>query len=196
MTLAELMVAVAIGAVVIIGITTFERDILFNNVTVNGTYSTLQSAEIIMRTMAQELRSISPGNDGSYPIVTAGTSTITFFTNQNTSGVKQRIRYFLAKTTLMKGILTPTGSPLTYNSANEIVTPVAFNVRNVTATSSIFSYYDGTYVGTSSPLVQPVAVAAVRLIRVTLTLDLDPNRAPAPETFTTAATLRNVKDNL
>jgi prepilin-type N-terminal cleavage/methylation domain-containing protein len=193
-TLLETLVAMSIGVIVLIAVGTFAREIFYDNSIQSGSFSTAQDARTIVTTMVQELRSASPGSDGSYPIVTAGTSTITFFSDINGDGTKERVRYFLATTTLKKGVITPTGSPLGY-TGSEIITTLAYNVRNVGSTS-IFNYYDGTYTGTSSPLTQPVAVTAVRLVQINLILDADPNRSPAPRTYTSDATLRNLKDNL
>jgi prepilin-type N-terminal cleavage/methylation domain-containing protein len=193
-TLIETLVAMSIGVILMIAVGTFARDIFYTNSIQSGLFSTAQDARTIVTTMVKELRSASPGSDGSYPIVTAGTSTIIFFSDINGDGTKERVRYFLATTTLKKGVIEPTGSPLGY-TGNEVITTLAYNVRN-TASTSIFSYYDGTYTGSSSPLTQPVSVTAVRLVQISLILDSDPNRSPAPRTYTSSATLRNLKDNL
>ena len=194
-TLVETLVAMSISIIVMIAIGTFARDIFYTNSVQSGLFSTAQDSRAIIRTMTNELRSTSPGSDGSYPIVTAGTTTLTFFSDIYGNGIKERVRYFLATTTLEKGVVVPTGSPLSYNLSNESITALAYNVRNGSSTP-IFNYYDGTFTGTSSPLTQPVSVNAIRLVQVSLTLDSDPNRSPLPRTYTTDVTLRNLKDNL
>ena len=193
-TLIETLVAMSIGVIIMIAIGTFARNIFFNNSVQSGSFSTAQDARNITRTMVSELRGASPGSDGSYPIVAAGTSTITFFSDINGDGLKEKIRYYLATTTLKKGVITPTGSPLAY-TGSEVTSILAYNVRN-TASTSILNYYDDNFTGTSSPLTQPVDVSTVRLVQVNLILDADPNRSPLPRTYTSAATLRNLKDNL
>jgi prepilin-type N-terminal cleavage/methylation domain-containing protein len=196
-TLFETLVAMSIGVVLLLAVGQFARDIFYDNSAQSGLFSTAQDARTIVNTMVKELRSASPGSDGSYPIVTAATSTMTFFSDINGDGTKERVRYFLATTTpptLKKGVITPTGSPLGYTGA-EVITTLAYNVRN-TGSTSIFNYYDGTFTGTSSPLTQPVSVSAVRLVQINLILDSDPNRSPNPRTYTSDATLRNLKDNL
>ena len=194
-TLVETLVAMSISIIVMIAIGTFARDIFYTNSVQSGLFSTAQDSRAIIRTMTNELRSTSPGSDGSYPIVTAGTTTLTFFSDIYGNGIKERVRYFLATTTLEKGVVVPTGSPLSYTLSNESITALAYNVRNGSSTP-IFNYYDGTFTGTSSPLTQPVSVNAIRLVQVSLTLDSDPNRSPLPRTYTTDVTLRNLKDNL
>jgi hypothetical protein len=50
--------------------------------------------------------------------------------------------------------------------------------------------------GTSSPLTQPVITTNVRLIKINLMIDVDPNRAPVIKTYTSQVSIRNLKDNL
>jgi hypothetical protein len=95
---------------------------------------------------------------------------------------------------LKKGVTTPSGSPLSYSSA-EVTTTVVHSVRNATSTP-IFEYFDSSYDGTSAPLSSPVAISVVRLIRVTIVVDTDPNRPFRAKTVTTQVSLRNIKDNL
>ena len=194
-TLIETLVAVGISVLVFMAMSTFFRDTLLTNSMSSGLFSTAQDSRSIIRTMVAELRSASTGSDGSYPILTAATNTIVFFSDINGDGSKERVRYFISTTTLQKGVTTPKGSPLSYNGSTEVITTLAYNVRN-NSSSPIFSYYDGTYTGTSSPLTQPVNVSAVRLVQISLILDQDPNRSPTPRTYTTTVTLRNLKDNL
>lgn len=194
-TLVEMLVSVAISILVIGAITLFARNTFYDNSVQSGSLSTVQSAEEIIRNMVSALRSTSPGSDGSYPIVTTATNTLVFFSDIDGNGIKERIRYFLATTTLQEGITVPTGSPLSYNLSNEQISTLAVGVRN-TGSTPIFNYFDDTYSGTSSPLTQPVTVSVVRLVQINLLLDQDPNRSPAPRTYTSDVTLRNLKDNL
>ena len=88
-------------------------------------------------------------------------------------------------------MIIPSGSPLAY-TATETITTLLSNVTN----ASIFSYYNSSYDGTTAALTTPIDVSAVRLVKITATIDDDPARPPAPTTFTTQISLRNVKDNL
>ncbi len=195
-TLVETLVVALIFLLIMMGVTSFERDTFYDNSIQNGSFSTVQSAEEILRTMVTQLRSASEGSDGSYPILTAASTTLTFFTDINGDGIKERVRYFLSSTTLEEGIMEPKGTPLSYNNATETISYIAYNVRNLASSTNVFDYYDDTYNGTSSPLTQPVSVSAVRLVKITLILDLNPNVSPGPRTYTTQVSLRNLKDNL
>jgi hypothetical protein len=109
--------------------------------------------------------------------------------------LKEQVRYFLQGRDFKKGVIKPTGSPLVYNQGVEQITTLVKDVSNATSTP-IFEYFDSSYTGTSSPLATPVQVTKVRLVRINIKIEKDPNRAPAPITVTSQVFLRNLKDNL
>lgn len=193
--LIELLVTVGILGFMIIAVGAFEASVLFNNKYVGSTLSSAQDARTILRTIVKELRSSAPGNNGAYPIAQTATSSVTFFSDSDGDGLKEQIRYFLSGSTLKRGSIVPTGSPLTYVSVNEKISILASNIKNEPSTA-LFEYYDDSYTGTSSSLAQPVTVTSVHLVKIILTIDDDPNSIPIPRTFTSQVTLRNLKDNL
>jgi prepilin-type N-terminal cleavage/methylation domain-containing protein len=194
-TLIEILVVTLIFTIIIIALTEFERDIFYLNTVQSGSLSSATDAQSILNTMVKEIRAASQGADGSYPIVTAGTSTLTFFSDIYENGVQEKVMYFISSTTLKKAVFVPTGAPLSYPTATTTTIILASNVRNATSTN-IFDYFDSTYTGTSSPLVQPVTVSAIRLVRITLVLDTYTNRPMAPVTYTSQVSIRNLKNNL
>lgn len=153
-----------------------------------------QDAESILKTMVKELRSARQGADGSYAILSTGTSSISFFSDAGGDGTVDEITYYLATSTLKRGVISPSGSPATYNPAQQ-KTSILINALPAT-TSPIFEYYDESYTGTSSALAQPVSPNAVRLVKISVTIDADPRHSPLPITYTSEASLRNLKDNL
>lgn len=195
MTLVELVIVIGILGIIMVAVASFQTNILTNNRYSFDSLSSAQDARAILRTIVRELRSTSPGNNGSYAISTAATSTIVFYSDTNGDGIKEQIRYFIATTTLKKGVIIPTGSPLVYNTNNENITILAYNVRNSTS-SPLFEYFNENYSGTGSPLTQPVVVTSISLIKISLLIDSNPNKAPALRTYTSQVNLRNLKDNL
>jgi prepilin-type N-terminal cleavage/methylation domain-containing protein len=194
-SLVEIVVVVGIFGIITVAISTFQVGIFKNNKIAQDSLSSAQDARSILGMMVRELRSASPGNDGSFTIAQAATNTIVFYSDTDGDGLKEKIRYFLATTTLKKGSIKPTGSPLSYSIANEKQSFLAYNIRNSTSTP-LFEYFDTNYTGTSSPLTQPVSTTLVRLVKINLVIDLDPNRAPMIRSFTSQVNLRNLKDNL
>jgi prepilin-type N-terminal cleavage/methylation domain-containing protein len=193
-TIAELMISIAILGVLAYTISIFQRDIFSLNFSAQNNLSAQLDARHVLRQMVSELREASPSSLGAYPISTAGTSTLIFYSDVNNDGLKDKIRYFLTGSTLKRAIVVPTGSPLTYNDANEKLTSVVSNIVNGTSTP-IFTYYDSSYTGTTSPLSQPVTVSSIRLVQIKAIIDKDSRKSPSSITVLTDVTLRNLKDN-
>lgn len=194
-TLVETLVALAILTIIFLVVSRFQLNILGFNKTSYDSLQSSQDARSILRVIVAELRSAQPSNNGAYPLVNAATSSITFYSDSDNDGLKEQIRYYLATTTLKKGVIVPTGSPLAYNPAQEKTSFLAYNIKNGTSTA-LFQYFDNTYTGTTSPLAQPVNVSNVRLVKINLTIDADPNKSPIPREYSSQVMLRNLKDNL
>lgn len=198
-TLAEIVVVVGILGLIMIGISNFQKNVLINNKYAQDSISSAQDARNILKVMVKELRTASPSNNGAYAIAQAATNTLTFFSDTDGDGLKEQIRYYISTTTnpmtLRKGSIKPTGSPSVYSSTNEIFSTLAYNIKNGTSTA-LFQYYDDGYAGTSSPMTIPVTVTDIRLVKINLMIDADPNRSPIPRLYTSQVSFRNLKDNL
>jgi hypothetical protein len=192
--LAELLVSVGIIVLIVLAIGNFNADIFFLNSVVDSSLKAQLDARRVLRTIIAELRSVSPSSLGAYPITTSATNTLIFYSNIDSDQNKERLRYFQQGSELKRGVLEPTGSPLVYNPVNEQVETLIHDL--ISTTTPIFDYFTQNYTGTSSPLTPPVDPLLVRLIRVTFTIDEDPNRPPSAITVTSQGTLRNLKDNL
>jgi type II secretory pathway component PulJ len=195
MTLVETMIALGIFAAIIVAVGAMQVSLFTNQKVVSGSLQTAQDAQVILKTMLTELRSAAPGMNGAYPIVAAGTSSVIFFSDANTDGQTEQITYRLTGTTIYRSVIHPTGIPATYSGANQSTSTILTNVRNATSTA-LFQYFDQNYTGTSTPLVHPVTTSSVRLIQVSVTLDVNPTLSPIPRTYTVQAGLRNLKTNL
>lgn len=139
-----------------------------------------------------ELRSAKYSDVGGYPLAQASSTQIIFYSNIDTDVAVEKVRYFLATTTLKKGITKSAGNPLTYTTTTESVSTLVENVR---ATTTIFRFYDQNYTGSSTPMTQPVSTSDVRLVEVILTLDRDITKSPVPIVIQAKTTLRNLKSN-
>jgi prepilin-type N-terminal cleavage/methylation domain-containing protein len=195
MTLIEIIVVIGIFGIISIAISSFQRNIFVFNKFSADSLTNIQDAQTIVRTMVKELRAASSGNNGAFAISQAATNTITFFSDTDSDGLKEQIRYFIASSTLIKGSIKPSGLPLTYNPVNENTYTLAYNVKNSTSTP-LFEYFDSNYMGTSTPLAYPLTVTNIHLVKIILLLDSDPNRSPPVRMYTSQVNIRNLKDNL
>ena len=194
-TLVELVVSVAIMILITISVTNFQRDIFFLNNSLQSSLNAQLDARHLVKVMVAELRKSTQSANGAYPIELASTTGVTFYSDVNNNGIIDKVRYFLSGDTIKKGVIVPTGNPLTYNSGNEVLTTLINSVIS-SSTVPLFEYYPSTFAGTSSPLVQPVNISSVRLIKVTVIIDNNPLHSPAPLIVTSSVSIRNLKDNL
>lgn len=191
-TLVEILFSISVFILIMLALTLLGRNIFIYNSFISTGLSDIDAGRKAIKTMTAEIRTASAANTGAYAISQATGTTFTFYSDIYDNGLKERVRYFLNGSLLQKGVTIPTGSPLAYDLATEKVTTLLSNVTNTT----VFNYYDKNYDGTSTALAFPVDVSAVRLIKINITVDKDPNRPPAPTIFSTQISLRNLKDNL
>jgi prepilin-type N-terminal cleavage/methylation domain-containing protein len=194
-TLAETLVAVAIFVAVMTAVWALQVSIYSNQRTVSGSLQTAQDAETILKTMLTELRAAAPGGNGAYTISSAATNTISFFSDPDDDGQTEKLTYSLFGNNLYRAIIQPSGPPIVYNPGSQTTTTLMTNVRNGTSTP-VFQYFDQNYTGTSSPLTLPINISSVRLVGITISLDINTNLAPAVRTYSTVVNLRNLKTNL
>jgi len=192
--LAEIIVAVAIFSLIIGLVALFQSDIFSLNRILQVGLQNQAEAKKVVRPFANEVRSAVPSNLGAYPIAEVGTTTFTFYSDIDGDGLRERVRYFRDENDFKKGVIKPGGQPLEYDEDNEEIAEVVHDVM----IQDIFFYYDSSYDGTASstPLEYPIAPSDVRLVKVLLVIDNDPNNPPAPIEITTQVSIRNLKDNL
>jgi len=196
MTLVELLVVLALFAVVMGAVYTFEVNTFSYNRTISNSFQTTVSAQTIMKKMLVEIREAAPGANGSFPVVYAGSTTLSFFSDPDNNGVEEQVTYNLIGTTLYKVVINPTGTPATYSVANQSTTTLMVNVRNGTS-MPVFQYFDANYSGTSTPLTQPVTTTSVHLIKINLMLTTaSTSKTVSTVTYSEQASVRNLKTNL
>ena len=193
LTLLEVIVSIFIFTMIGMAIWSFQKDIFSLNDFLSNDLTIQQESRKTFKQISEEIRSISPSSAGTYPILEATSTSFIFYSDINNDGLKEQIHYFLDKNTLKKGIIVPSGNPLVYNSANKIIKKV---IQNVVIGDPIFEYYDASYDGTTPALSAPVNIISIRLIKINITADKDPNRPSSPFTMTTQISMRNLKDNL
>jgi len=193
-TAIEILVSIFILTLIGLAVSSFAKDIFSLNRITSDSLTAQDETRRALKTMSAEIRTASPSSLGAYALAQTATSSFTFYSNIDDDSLKERVRYFLDGTTLKKGIIKPSDVPLIYNPANEVVSELTHGVAN--ATTSIFSYYDKNYDGTTQALTEPIDIATVRLVKITIVIDKNPQTPPGPITLTTQISIRNLKDNL
>jgi hypothetical protein len=162
----------------------------------SGLLSGSDQARKLSFQLVSELRNASSSNTGAFALEQAGDQQLVFYSDLNNDGVVERIRYYLSSGKMLKGVVTPTGSPLAYNLGSEVVTTIQNDVAN--AAVPLFYYYDGSYNGVSgAALAQPVNLNAVRFVQLNLRVY---QKAGVTNTnyytVTASGAIRTLKDNL
>ncbi len=133
----------------------------------------------VSRTVA-ELRKVRQADNGDYPIESGDDFDIKVYIDIDGDGATERVHYYLQGTSLYEGVSEPIpGLPVTYPVGDDTVKVLANSIIN-SSTDPVFSYYNNDYPSdtVNNPLATPVNVADVRMIKIRLMVNIDPNRAP------------------
>ena len=191
-TFIEVVIVIAIFAVIFTVIASFGQNTSLLSNLINKSLEIEQDLRQTFQVLITEIRSMGPSSLGAYPIESASTSSLGFFSDIDEDGVFERVRYFVGTSTLEKGVTEPTGNPLVYATSSEIIKSV---VNYLILASTTFEYYDASYTGIEAPLSSPIDTAKIRIIKVTVTADVNPGVAPKPVTLTNAINVRNLRSN-
>lgn len=196
LTLIETLVAIAIFAIGMEGFT-----LLFLSAWKNNAYTLEmgQSSMVVSQGMSKivgYLRSVRQSDSGSYPIHSADANDLVVYSDYDRDGVTERIHIYKNGQNILMGVTDPTATmPKTYPSGDQQVLTIASRIVN-TSSEPIFYYYDRNYAGglTQAPLATPASVASVRLMKINLKINIDPNRAPDNIELQTFVEMRNLSD--
>lgn len=154
----------------------------------------LEHARRGIETMVREMREASASDIGSYPIAAAGSQSFSFYSNIDLDNNVEKIRYFLDGTHFMKGVIEPSGSPLSYPAVTETTKIISEYARN--GSNPVFIYYNGDYPSSTVPLATPANPNEIKLVELRLNINIDPSTPPDDIDLNNFVQIRNVKDNL
>lgn len=146
------------------------------------------SAQRGLESTIRTIREASFSSQGAFPIVSISPNDFVFYADVDSDPFIERVHYYLSDTTLMRGILNPTGNPPDYVGA-ETSEVVADYVRNISVGTSTFRYYDalGAEVASST-----TSYTAVRFVKVTLGVNVNLATLPNQLSLYSSAALRNL----
>ena len=139
--------------------------------------------------MVKEIREARPGDGGSYIIEKAEDFQFIFYSDIDKDEETERVRYFVDGTNFKKGVIDPSGWPISYPPENEVVTILSQYVRNQ---PPIFRYFGGD----GLELSPPARLKDTKLMEVYLIIDVNPVRTPQAFTLKSSVQIRNLKTNL
>ncbi|MDP3402937.1 MAG: hypothetical protein Q8S35_03230 [bacterium] len=187
-TLMEMVVVIGLTGLVGVGLLSMISYFYRSNAYLLEATSAVDSASRGVNESLALLRAASYGEDGSYPLMAAATSSVTFYANGDADHSIERIRLYLSGGVLYQGVTNAGGNPPSYTGQTESTSIIATWVKNDVATP-VFRYFDSDGV----ELTGSINIAAVRTIRARLDVDINPQRAPNILTIEGGATLRNLR---
>ena len=189
-TLIEVLVSLGIFLLIITAATWFISTIFSSSNVIYNQLTAQKEARRVIEDFVKEVRNASSSSIGSYLVSDATATSFTFYSDIDADSYAEKVRYFVLGATFKKGVTKPTGNPLIYNSANEVVTDV---VHDLTAGQQPFVYFDKNYTGSGAALSLPVNVLNIRVIQLSLTIDQKPSVSPLPITVSSKVEIRNLK---
>lgn len=196
MSLIELLVAIAIFTIGIMGFTQlFMRSWKVNSYTMQMGQTSLAVSQGVSK-MTGYLRKARQGDDGAYAIKSAAKNDLVVFSDYDKDGAAERLHFYLQNGQLKMGITKPTNTiPKTYPAGDQTVQVITDKIVN-DANAPMFYYYNKNYPGdaANNPVPEPVDISLIRLIKVSLQVNIDPVKNPTPMQMESFVELRNLND--
>jgi len=189
----EMIVTIAISSIVMVVIVTSVLYFYSSNANILEQSLQVNSARKGVEYLVRDIREATYSEEGAFPVVAIGSTSITFYGDVDRDNSVERVRYFLdVDSNFKKTITEPTGTPLSYGALISTSTVAEF-IRNIDQGVPLFTYFnkDGVAIGTDYS-----STTAVAYVKVNLIVNVNPTRLPGEYTLRSAATLRNLKTNL
>lgn len=193
LTTYEVVVSIAISSIIVLALMRF---LTTGFSVLRSTFSQSQAVEtarLQLKRLTTSLRQARQADTGAFAIAEALPQRLVYYSDIDGDGTTERLRYELVGTNLERGLIEPTGTPVSYPVAQEQETVVAIGVRNGAA--AVFRYFGANYPADVNPL-SPVDESDIRYIEYTLLIDADVTDSVQQISLTSQVQVRNLKDNL
>lgn len=195
-TIIEVTVASILLVVLGVGILGLQYVIGKVQLTAFSSFQSSDEANVIVSTIARELRTARAGDNGSFLLEAGANDSITFYSDVDFDGAVEKVQYTRTGTSMTRAVTEPSGYPVTYVDANKKTKTISTNIRN--GTTSVFSYYNGNWptVTTGNPIATPINLLNVKMVKIYIRSNTEANHSAADYIGESFATLRMAKTNL
>ncbi|QQS21345.1 MAG: hypothetical protein IPL87_02410 [Candidatus Moraniibacteriota bacterium] len=192
MSLVELLVSMSILTMVMGGMAIFFTSIWRTQAFTIEVGQTAFLASRGVKGLSDAIRNARMSANGSFPVSVATPTEFTFYSDVDGDDVIERVHLFYDTTsspkTVKVGVTDPNGAtPPVYPAGDASTSIIASSVVN-TASQPVFSYYDRD----SVPLPENPAPSSVRMVAISLFVNVDPTTAPQSVEISTIVSLRNL----
>ena len=137
----------------------------------------------------RDVREATYADDGTFPLVSMGTSTLTFYSDIDKDSSVERVSYYLSGTSFYRSVTEATGSPATYPATPTSVRTLSNYARNSSQGIPVFKFFTA-----SSTQVSPgSATSSISFVTIDLVINVDTNRLPGEFTIHSSGTFRNLQ---
>lgn len=193
MTLVEAIIAIVLFTIVALAINesvvTFYRYNSYSIAQANQVVHARRGVEFLVR----DIREMTYADDGSFPLISMGDHTISFYSDIDRDESVELVQYTLASTTLHKYVYDAAGFPPSYSTSSPTQTiTISEYVQNIDQGIPTFVYYDENgAIATAS-----TTVTDIRFVDVNVIVNIDPIRDPGQLLMRSGASLRNLQIGL
>jgi len=184
-TLLEILVTMTIFSLVIFISTNFIMTSFKSTRFVSEQEQAISNARRAMDVTKKEIRGANSSEQGDYALSIIESDNFSFYSDVDDDGEMEKIRYFLSGSNLLKELTEP--GPL--KDYSEAPSTVVISQYMNNQEENVFTYYDQNYN-------QTTLINEVRLVNISLKINVTPSIAPNDYYVETDITLRNLKDNL
>ena len=195
-TTIEIIVASTIIAILSIGVLSLQYLLTTNQLTTINSYLNVDQTNASIASLIRELREARNSDAGAHPLVTLEDNQIIFYSDIDYDGDVERVRYTLTSQTLEKGVINPTGFPITYPVESERVFIITEYITNIS--DPLFTYFNQDWPEDTinNPLPEVNRLSDTRLIRILINLNTNPNYQKQEYVLESFVNLRSLKRNL
>ncbi len=156
-------------------------------------FTAVNESTAAVSAMTKEIRTAQKGENGSFQFIEASGQAITFFSDLDTDGRIEQIRYYLDGTTLKKDVINPQGNPVTYPQQQKVTTVVSENIRN--GATPIFSYFNHDWPKdtVNNPIPTPADLDSIKMVHIYIRVNpnIDPDNDYVLESQAQVRTLKH-----
>jgi prepilin-type N-terminal cleavage/methylation domain-containing protein len=193
-TLLEIIIATSITSILVILIYNFMSNAFLLQNFISEQSEAISEAQHGVGLFTKEAREAQYSDSGAYIIETAEEQEIIFYSDVDADVATEKVHYYYEGDNLIKGVIEPSGDPLTYNDADETTSVISSWIVN--GADPIFTYYNEDYPDETNALEYPADVTEVTMIKIHLDVNVNPEKIPDTYTLETFIQLRNLKSNL
>lgn len=190
-SLIEILVVMIISSIFIIMSSDFITQGFHSSAFIYEQDLAVQNARKAQNIMVKEIRKANRAENGEYLLDTVLPQTFIFYSDVDSDGLTEKIRYFLDNNHLKRGVIHATGTPIGYPAGNEEMSNLSSYINN--QANPIFLYYDKNNLLIDNPTSHK---QSVRLIEISAKINVTPAKAPKDFNIEVNVQIRNLKDNL